>query len=897
MNPRPPTPPQLADRLLAWFCAPHLLETLQGDLHEEFAYQVERIGQRRARWRYWRDVLGFVRPYVLKRNETEYTQPFFLSPEMIRNYLKIALRNLTKHKVSTLINLAGLTLGVTACLVIYLITRFELSYDTFHPDRDRIYRIAGQSKFGKNDEFRPLGFIPRAAPKAIRAEVPGLETVATFHNIETDVIIPNGREEARTIERRTMGTDPAQIVITEPEYFSIFQYEWLAGNPRTALNEPYQVVLSEDRAHLYFGDIPPDQMLGRELIYRDSIRTHVTGIVKGWHQNTDFSFTDFISFATIRASRLKQEINLDEWNDVWSSSQAFVKLSRGTTPAQVNDRLAVFSQKHFGPNRGTGDFRFIPSLQPLSDLHFNTDYQDNYSRQAHLPTLYGLMGVAVFILLIAAINFINLATARSVHRAQEVGMRKVLGSSRTILLAQFMSETFILTTLAVGVALLITQPVLLAFQSFIPKGVALSVFNPQLLLFLLALTLMTALLSGLYPAWAMSAYQPALTLKGQTALVGNQKGYLRKGLIVFQFTISLVFIVATLMVGRQLNFIRNKDLGFSTDAIVLINTLHDDKSQVLAQKIRQLSGVDGVTMQWFAPMGENYMLTKLTYQGATEIETEVSAKVGDVNFIPLYHIRLVAGRNFLPSDTLSELVINQTYARTLGFKQPAEAIGKLLKFNGRSYPIVGVVADFHENSLHARIKPAFIAYLPNMSRNLGVKLATKGQQVSDATLTLDAIEAAWQEVYPNEKFEFSFLDDSIAKIYEKEQKTSLLVNTATAIAILISCMGLFGLATFAAEQRTKEIGIRKVLGASVTSIVALLSAEFVRLVLIAVVIASPIAWYAVNQWLQDFAYKVNLDWWVFVLAGALAVGIALLTVSVQSVKAALTNPARSLRTE
>ncbi|GAA4450030.1 ABC transporter permease [Nibrella saemangeumensis] len=892
-----PQPPRSADRLLEWFCAPHLLEALQGDLHEEFAYQVERVGERRARWRYWLDVLGFVRPFAIKRKRNEYPQPFLLNPAMLQNYLRTAFRNLAKHRVSTLINLLGLTIGVTACLVIYVITSFELSFDTFHPDSERIYRVVGKARMGKSIDDQLIGFIPRATPKAIREEIPGLETVAAFHNLSSHVLVPDSTQEMNRFDEKTLGTDQAQIILAEPQYFDIFRYEWLAGNPQTALNDPFKVVLSEQKARTYFGDIPLTSMLGREVIYRDSVRTTVSGIVKEWTLNTDFTFTDFISAATIRASLLKREINLDEWNDIWSASQVFVKLDKGAVPSDVNARLFAFSQKHFGPKQGTGDFRIVPVLQPLADLHFNAAYQDNYSRKAHLPTLYGLMGVAVFILLIAAINFINLATAQSVHRTREVGMRKVLGGSRISLLAQFISETFILTILAVGIALLLTKPVLSAYQAFIPKGLVFMVFNPPILLFLLAIILITTLLSGFYPAWILSARQPAHALKGHSGLMGNQKSYLRQGLIVFQFTVSLVFIIGTIMVSRQLNFIRDKDLGFSTDAIVLIDTPHDDKSAVLAQKIRQLSGIDRVAMQWFPPMGEGYMLTKLKYKGATEIETDVSAKVGDENFIPLYQLRLVAGRNFMPTDTLRELIINQTYAKALGFKQPAEAVGKLLNFNGKDYPIAGVVADFHEETLHRPIQSTFIAYIPNLSRNIAVKLTTKGRQLSDAKITLAAIEKAWQAVYPDEKFAFTFLDDSIARLYEKDQKTSQLVNTATAVAILISCMGLFGLAIFTAEQRTKEIGIRKVLGASVASLVTLLSADFVKLVVVAIGIASPIAWYATDQWLQDFAYKVNIEWWVFALAGLLATGIALLTVSFQSIRAALTNPVKSLRSE
>jgi len=818
---------------------------------------------------------------------------------MFQNYLHIALRNLNKHKSGALINLLGLTLGITACLAIYTITNFELSYDTFHPDNKRIYRLVGEGKFGKSDEFKPLGFAPRAVPNAIREEVSGLETVAAFHNLETQVLVPGESGEPKHFERRDMAGGKAQIIVAEPQYFDIFQYEWLAGNPQTALNEPNAVVLSESKARLYFGDIPVQEMLGKTLIYRDFIQATVTGIVREWEGNTDFSFTDFLSYGTISASPLKKEINLDEWNDVWSASQAFVKLAPGTTAAQVEVQLAAFSQNHFGPDRGTGDFLFIPKLQPLSDLHFNEDYRDNYSRKAHLPTLYGLMGVALFILLIAVINFINLSTAQSAQRMQEIGMRKVLGGSRSTLMGQLMGETFLLTALAAGVSVFAVPLTLSVFRAFIPEGIEFSFASPRTLSFLLAVTVVTALLSGFYPAWVLSSYRPAVTLKGQNALRGNQKGYLRKGLIVFQFALSLMFIIGAIVVEYQLNFIRNKDLGFSSDAVVLINTPHDDKSRVLGEKIRQLAGVDRVAMQWFAPMGDGFMLTKMKYSsGSTNLELDVSAKIGDENFIPLYGLRFLAGRNFIPGgDTLREIVINQTFAATLGFRQAADAVGAVLDFNGEKCPVAGVVADFHEQPLHVAIQPTFIAYMPQLSKNIAVKLATKGKQLSDATATLAGIRQQWEAVYPGKKFEFTFLDDGIAKIYEKERKTGQLVGAASAIAILISCMGLFGLVAFTAEQRTKEIGVRKVLGASLSSIVALLSGDFLKLILIALVIASPVACFFMNKWLVNFAYRIDIQWWMFAAAGAVAVAVAFLTVGFQSVKAALANPVKSLRSE
>jgi ABC-type antimicrobial peptide transport system permease subunit len=884
-------PPRWADRFLEWFCAPHLLEEVQGDLYERYQREAIQLGTAKAARNYARNVLRFIRPFALKRQSVQYTSPFLLSPVMLRNYLKTSLRNLAKHKVSTLINLFGLTLGVTACLVIYLITNYELSYDTFHPDSNQVYRLTGTSQYDKKGEPHTVGFVPSPVPAAIRKEITGLGTVAAFHNIESDVLIPDGTEKPKRFESRRRTGGNADLVVVEPQYFDIFKYQWLAGNPKTALNEPFTVVLSQKKAHTYFGDLPIEQFIGKEVIYVDSVRVKVAGIVQDWDKPTDFTFTDFISFATIRASQLKREINLDQWDDIWSASQAFVKLPPDATPAQFTAQFGRFSKAHYPK-----EFKYVPSLQPLSDLHFNDDYGDNYSRKAHLPTLYGLMGIAGFILLIAAINFINLSTAQSVQRAKETGIRKVMGSSRTNLVVQFLSETAFLTLLAIVLALALAKPILYAFQSLTPKGLTFDLLSGQTVLFLLVVMAFTTLLAGFYPSWVLSSYVPALSLKGQTVLAGGQKGYLRKALIVFQFTVSLVFIIGTIMVSRQLNFMRNKDRGFTSDAIISIRPGHN-KGPVLAEKIKQVAGVEQLTMEWFPPMGESFMVTKLKYQGKKQlIEMDVSAKVGDENFIPLYQLHMLAGRNYLKSDSLREIVINATYAKALGFRKPADALNQLIEWQNKKYPVVGIVADFHEQSFHEKIGPVFIANLPQ-ARNIGVKLSTKGKQASDLKSTLASIEQQWNEVYPDNRFEYTFLDESIAKLYEKETQTGQLVNTATAIAILISCMGLFGLAMFTAEQRTKEIGVRKVLGASVGSIVTLLSKEFVLLVIVSLVIASPIAWWAMHQWLKDFAYKIAIEWWVFALAGTTAVGIALLTVSFQSVKAALVNPAKSLRTE
>lgn len=897
MSKKTAQPPRWADRLLEFYCAPHLLEEIQGDLYERFERQVQLFGAKHARQQYIWGVLSFLQPFALKRKPNPFPKSPLFHPAMLQNQFKIAWRNLWKHKTTAAINLLGLSLGVSACLVLGVIIHFELSFDRFHPDQERIYRVVGQVKFGQNASFTPVGFVPRAVPAALREEVEDLETVASFHNLESQVRVPQKGQADKIFPGRDMGKDAAQIIVAEQSYFDIFKYEWLAGDPEAALTEPFRVVLTQPKAELYFGVGDPQSFIGRELIYRDSVRMRVSGIIAPWTERTDLGFTDFVSHPTIRASRIKNEINLDEWTDIWSASQVFVKRSVKSSEEQIAAQFKSFGKRHFGPKAGTKDFVTELQLQPLTDLHFNAAFMDNYSRKAHLPTLYGLAGVAFFILIIAAINFINLSTAQASQRSREVGMRKVLGSSRWGLIGQFMSETLILTLIALVLALLLANPILHLFQSFIPTGISFTLFNPTILLYLMGLAALTVFLAGFYPALVLSAYRPALTLKGAQALHNNSRGYFRKGLIVFQFTLSLIFIVGTLMVGRQLNFIRNKDLGFATDQVLVLNTGRSGQNSVLAEKIRQIAGVKQLTTQWSAPLSEWYALTRLSYNGNGKKEIEASAKVGDANFIPLYQLKLVVGRNYYPSDTLKELVINQSMVKMMGLKHEAEAIGQLLNLNGKNYPVVGVVADFHENTLHQQIKPTFIAYIPDMSRNLGIKLNAAGKKMGEIKSTLAKIQQIWKEVHPNEKLDYSFLDDAIHKLYQREQKLSTLVNTSATIAVLISCLGLLGLATFTAEQRTKEIGVRKVLGASISSIVLMLSRDFVLLVGIAILIGSPVAWWGLQKWLSKFAYRVDLEWWVFALAGVMALGIALITVSFQSLKAAVRNPVESLRGE
>ena len=511
---------------------------------------------------------------------------------------------------------------------------------------------------------------------------------------------------------------------------------------------------------------------------------------------------------------------------VWT----FAKLSAGTTTTQVNAQMNGLVKKH-----AAADVKLALWLEPLSNMHFNADVIENPFRTADKPTLYSLMAIALFILILAVINFINLSTAQSIQRAKEVGVRKVLGSSRTRLIFQFLTETFVLTLFAVVLAVFLVKPVLTAFQSFIPNGVEFNLYEPATIIFLVAVTVITAVLAGLYPAKVLSAHLPVISLKGSGTQKSSDKWLLRKGLIVFQFTVSLVFIIGSIVIANQLKYTREKDLGFNADAIINVDTPGGDslsKISVLAEKIKQLPGVSKVALQWVPPMAGNGRGHAIKFKSTDEKETGVTQVAGNEDFIPLYQIKLLAGRNLVHADSLTEIVINEKLSQLMGCKKPEDAVGKMLYWDDKPYPVVGVVADFHSRSFHEPISPVCMVNRPDREGTIAIKLASKGDKANTINATLSQVEKAWKQIYPAATFNYKFYDESLAAIYEKDQQTATLINVSMAITIFISCIGLFGLALFTSQKRAKEISIRKILGASITNIAAMLSKDFVVLIII-----------------------------------------------------------------
>jgi hypothetical protein len=808
---------------------------------------------------------------------------------MFSRLLRLAGRNLRRNPTYSIVTIAGLSLGICACICIYVIVHFEFSYDSFHPDGKRIYRVIGNLTWPSGEKERYM-VLPPAVLRYGQTSLTGAEAVAGVICNPVGTVEASAEALAKAGKGRGNRMTADGSVIAEGAYFDIFSYDWLAGDRHSALDRPFTVVLTLARAKQYFGPASPQEYLGKQVIYDDSLALTVSGIVKDWDQNTDLPFTDFLSYPTIASSFLAANYSMDEWSRPNMTARIWVKLVKEGRPGTVDAELAELMHTHAGPN--------VPlalSLQPLSEMHFDSRIIENPIRTAHRPTLYGLIVIALAILGLAIVNFVNLSTAYSLHRTKEVGVRKVLGSSRAGLVLQFLSESLLLILLAAAIAVVCVNPVLGVFRAYLPPGVHLQLLSWSAAGFLLALVLVTGLLAGLYPARVASAYSPLLRLGSP-----GERGLLRRGLIVLQFTVSLVFITGSLIMARQLRFVQNKDLGFTANAIVQISFPHGDslsRVKTMEELLRTVPGVSDVTRQWVAPMTDNSKRMFLSFALNDVQEVAVTQVDGDEHYIPLYGIRLLAGRNLFAADSVTEVVINESLALKMGYEHPGQALGKMLYWGYRSYPVVGVVADFHTRSLHDVITPVCIINRADREFNLAVRLDSKGQGAGMVKATLGRMDRVWRKIYPAGTWNYRFYDETLALLYEKDLRTETLVDVALGLSIFISCIGLFGLTLFTVQKRGKEISIRKVLGASVANVLVLLCREVVGLVGIALLVAAPVAWWLMNGWLRGFAYHILIGAGTFVLAGLAAMGIALITVSTQAVRAATANPVQQLRAE
>jgi ABC-type antimicrobial peptide transport system permease subunit len=811
---------------------------------------------------------------------------------MIRHFITVAFRNFWKNRFHTTINVVGLAIGVSACLVIYLIVTFELSFNRLIPERERIYRV--YSKF--TGEYRGLNSgAPAATSSFIKDHFKGVQEVSLFFLLESKVTIPaaNGKTKLEAIEK---------AIFASHDYFKVFDcYQWVLGNA-ASLEKPFQVAITESQAKKYFGTTQYDLVIGKTLIYNDSIQVNVSGVIKDLSIRTDLEFTDFISLATVSASSLKKDYPLDDWTTTNSSTQIFVKAQPSMDEQQLIDQLPLLSKVYNEKNSfDRNDF----GLQPMLDVHFNTELGIfDFSRApAQRQTIYVLIAVAISLLLLGAINFINLETAQAARRAKEVGIRKVLGSNRLSLILQFLSESLVITLVSILLALPLAELGLRYFSDFIPTGVTLNirVFVPFLVLFVIFISIITSS----YPAFLLSSFVPAIALKNKIYTNGtrSRSGFLRRALIVFQFTFAQALILGSLIIWWQIRFILNKDLGFKKDSVIYFDSPwweRADKANLLKTELGQIAEVKDLAMSSQPPSYSGWSSSVLKYNNGKE-ERNINAyrKFADTAYLSFYDIKLLAGRNLSSKDTISEFIINETMCKMLGFKSPEKALNEMidLNYNNKKVPIVGVVKDFNFQSLHHKVGPVVMANTEKDFRCFNIRLQTENQRGEQLQISLKKIENAWKKIYPDVPFEYHFLDDSIRRFYEAEQRTSKLSKFATALAIFISCIGLFGLASYTSVQRTKEIGVRKVMGANVFQIVFMLSRDFLILVTLGFVVAVPITWFGIQQWLSGFSYRTDFSPWLFIATAISACIVAFVTVSYQTIKAANSNPIESLRSE
>jgi len=809
---------------------------------------------------------------------------------MFKNYFKTAVRTFSKNKVTTFINVLGLSIGISAALIIFMVIQYDFSFDKYEPGKENIYRIVTDGDGWKNEG------VPMPLYQNIHS-ISGIQSTSAilqFNDNNAKVSIPDGNNKTARIFKKQEG-----IVFTDDAYFSIFPHQWIAGNEKTALRNPYEVILTESYAKRYFPDIAPKKLIGKTVAFSDTTLTTITGIVQDLKANSDFEYKIFISLPTIAAADLKRSYSWDEWGNTNSAFQTIIKLNPKVQPAQINKQIAIIFKEH---RKDAGDDKTIHRLQPLGDVHTNTDF----NAPVDISTVRNLILLAVFLLLLGAINFINLSTAQATQRAKEIGIRKTLGSKKSQLVVQFLCETFLLTLFTAVVSVAITPLLLNAFTGFIPKGLHFSYLygQPMVWFFFLLLILFVTVVAGLYPAFILTKFQPVAVLKNNivTNTGVSRNAWMRKTLIVFQFIIAQVFIIGVIVVDKQIHYSLEKDMGFRKEAIINFylpfnrrSPGSDNKKFVLKDELSKIPEIQRVSLGNQSPAFNGQMSTEVSFkENGKDVKLNVDSRNGDTAFLGVYNIKLVAGRNINASDTASEFLINETLAKQLGFQNPAEAVGHFLSFDNSPKPIVGVMKDFNLASVRSVIHPLIYYAAPKFGYVMHVALQPNPATWSRA---INKISSKWKSLYPDIDFDYSFLDKKIEGFYKADEQLSKLLTWASAVAIIISCLGLLGLVIFITNNRIKEIGVRKILGASVTQIITLLSFDFVKLITVAFLIAIPLAWWITHNWLQNFAYHTSLSWWIFLLSGIIMITAALSILCIRAGKAALANPVKSLRSE
>jgi putative ABC transport system permease protein len=797
---------------------------------------------------------------------------------MFWSYVKVSLRNMIRQKEYSLINVAGLAVGMTCCVLILLWVVNELSFDRYHENADRIYRLCLDANIGT--QLRAPVTMAPAAP-ALISELPEVAHGARIASPERVSV----EYQDRTFQEDDVGYADNSI-------FDIFTFPFVSGAPQTALAAPYSVVITEDMAKKYFGDQEP---VGKILRFDDEADFTVTGVVKNVPPNSHFSFNMLRSFETL--SREDPEL-MEAW--VAARFYTYLLLAEDCDPAELEEKFAAFVERHMGDILSAIGGTVKLFLQPLTRIHLYSDFGADLSANGDITRVYLFSGIALFVLLIACFNFVNLATARSATRAREVGMRKTLGAGRGKLIAQFLGESLIYSFISIALACILLEIALPLFNSLAERQLSLNYFqSPWLIPGLAGLALVVGLLAGCYPAFFLSSFRPVRVLKGGWSTTASGSGF-RRVLVVAQFVISITLIIGTITIYNQIDFMKNKKLGFDKEHVLVIPSMNQAMALSYPSIRDELMNIAGVTAVGASSVVPGRGLTKSLFfpEGFSDSQPQtMDYLLVDPAYIPAMGMEIAAGRNFsadFATDSTESAIINQTAARRFGWDNPIGKTFRLPRLPGDEgepviVTVIGVVKDFHMVSLHQKIEPQIIFYDIGSVNNISVRIAPE-----NITHTMDLLEKEWKKINPQRPFDYFFMDESFNSQYQAEERLGTITLYFGLLAVFIGCLGLFGMSSYAAEQRTKEIGVRKVLGATVAGIVLLLSKEFTRWVLVANIIAWPAAYLLADRWLEDFAYRISISWTTFVLAGFLALLIALATVSFQAVKAALANPVETL---
>lgn len=810
---------------------------------------------------------------------------------MIQNFFKIALRNLSKNAGYTAINVMGLSIGLAACLLIGLWVADELTYDQFHEKADRIYRTHGDVRFSGADLSMSCAPAPMAA--TLKKDYPQLEEVCRIWDRGSLRVQKN---EEVFIENKVMAIDPSA--------FQVFSFPLTEGNPQTALAEPNTVVISERVARKYFAGKSP---VGETLKFNDNLQAKITGVMRNIPLNSHIQADFLLSMLSFEDPKNNEWLSFNYATYLLFRENAHPEAFAAEWPKIVRRYIGAAAEKILNQSwdemekNGT---KVVLGMMPIADIHLHGGNRNgDLSPNGSMAVVRVFGAVALFILLLAAVNFMNLSTARSAQRAREVGVRKVMGSGKKQLVSQFLTESVLLSTLAGLLALPMVWLTLPAFNLFSGKEITFNLIqNPALLLGALAFILTTGLLAGIYPAFVLSGFQPIKVLKfNQLGGSGQNGKWLRNSLVTFQFVTLLILIIGALVTWQQMDFIQHKDLGFNRSQVLVVTDAEalGAKATTFKSEVLSLPMVESGTISGFLPTNDHHS-DQVLFKGIPFIPENglsLNTWLVDGDYLQTMKIKLTEGRNFdgkAPADS-NAVVINRSAAKAFGFKEPVgQKIYRLTDVQTQAFDVlevVGVVEDFHFESLRTEIEP-LIFFRDDYPASISFRLKT-----DDLSAGIAGIKKVWEKINPGMPFQYEFMDEQFDRQYRSEHRAGTLLLSFAGLAIFIACLGLFGLATFTAQRRTKEIGVRKVLGASVAGITGLLAKDFLKLVLLAILIATPLAYYFMQQWLADFAYRIELQWWMFAAAGLAALVIAFLTVSFQSIKAALSNPVRSLRSE